>query len=161
MHPKTVAAMSSLVLLLGACAQTDTTPSKAQDNQAPANAAVRQEVAAAPVAMPTPAEPKSGNAEHGFTDHTVIEFDGKSRELGGGARESIALLGGSAQHARQIVITGYCDRRSAANAKEIALFRAIAVKNELVSLGASEKNIRVKYVTVQAKQEVTIDLTER
>lgn len=164
MRLKTSAAVSALsLLLLGACAQTETKPVQPQENPPAVQTAARYDPpkAAAPAAAAPVAEQRSSAGTAAFADHTEIEFDAKSRELGDDGRGSIAALRDSVKKARHIVVTGYCDKHAAANAKEIALFRAMMVKNELVNLGAAEKSVRLKYVTSQAKHQVTIDMTER
>lgn len=164
MRLKTSTAVSAVsLLLLGACAQTETKPVQPQENRPAVQTAARYEPpkAAAPAPVAPAAEQRSSAGKAAFADHTEIEFDAKSRDLGNDARGLIASLRDSVKKARHIVVTGYCDKRAAANAKEIALFRAMTVKNELVNLGAAEKSVRVKYVTSEAKHEVTIDMTER
>jgi len=164
MRLKTSAAFSAVsLLLLGACAQLETKPVQPQENRPTTQTAARYDPpkAAAPAPVAPVAAQKSSAGTEAFAEHTELAFDAKSRELGNDARGAIASLRESVKKARHIVITGYCDKRAAANAKEIALFRAMAVKDELVNLGAAEKNVRVKYVTSQAKHEVAIDMTER
>ena len=165
MRSRTSTSFSAVsLLLLSACAQTGTKPVQPQENRPAVQAAARYDppkAAAAPAPAAPAVEQKNSAGKAAFAEHAEIEFDAKSREIGDDARESIALLRESAQKARHIVITGYCDKRAATNAKEIALFRAMAVRNELVNFGAAEKNIRIKYVTGQAKHAVAIDLSER
>ncbi len=165
MRFKTSAAISAVsLLLLAACAQTETKQAQPQENPPAAQTPARYDPpksSVAPASAAAAAEPKSAARKAVFAEHTVIEFDAKSREFGDAGREAIALLGESVQKARQIVVTGYCDKRDVSNAKEVALFRARSVKNELINLGATEKGVRVKYVTTLPKHEVTIDMTER
>lgn len=168
MHLKSIAMIPALAAaLLAGCAQTETAPAKPADKPVPAQSANRPDpvppvaASAQPAAPGAPADSKPSARSVRFVDHTEVEFEPKSRELSASARETIVQLGGSAQRARLVVITGYAERRTASNAKNIALARAKAVKKELAGLGVAEKNIRIKFVTNQAKHAVSVDLTEK
>lgn len=84
-----------------------------------------------------------------------IAFDKFSVKLNEDNKRIVEQISGRAKKAHKLVIIGYCDRRQIGNAKAAALARATAVRDELVRLGVSAKNIRIKHVTDAAGKHST------
>jgi outer membrane protein OmpA-like peptidoglycan-associated protein len=112
---------------------------------------------ASPATPPTPAEPTA--QQKLAADGTLAEFDPAGSELSDEAVALITEFSTTAAQAKRVEVTGHCDRRdNEKNAKQLALKRALAVRNELVKHGVANKKIRVKYLTSDARQTVTVTL---
>lgn len=156
---------SKFSIILGALAFTtlagcaDTSGSKAQNTAAPAPTASSQVSQPAGAPAPAPAAQNSMAKLAAAADGTVAEFDKQSTELSADARATIANISESAVQAQHVEVTGYCDRHDdEKNAKQIALARAVGVRNELIKHGVPAKIIRTKYVTTEARHAVTVVL---
>jgi outer membrane protein OmpA-like peptidoglycan-associated protein len=87
-----------------------------------------------------------------------IMFDKLSIKLDEDGKQIVTAIGERAKMASKIIITGYCDRNQVGNAKDAAIARANAVKEDLVSSGVSAKKIRIKFITsVTDKHGVEIE----
>ncbi|MES2118308.1 MAG: OmpA family protein, partial [Pseudomonadota bacterium] len=128
----------------------DTAAQTAPNAASPAGAAI----AAAP---PAPAELTA--QQKLAADGTLAEFDPAGSELSDEAIALIAEFSATAAQAKRVEVTGHCDKRdNEKNAKQLALKRALVVRNELVKHGVANKKIRVKYLTSDARQAVTVTL---
>lgn len=87
-----------------------------------------------------------------------IAFDKFSIKLDENDKRIVEQISERAKKAHKFVITGYCDHRQIGNAKAAAIARATAVRDELVRLGVSAKNVRIKHVTdVAGKHAANIE----
>ena len=139
-------------LLLAGCAGT---PAASSDETAAATPAQPAEVAPAP----TPAPPPEPVAEQPRLpdDGIVAEFGPKQVKLSPETLALLARLAETREADERLEITGYCNRKDAPiDAKDIALMRAMAARNELVRLGVPAKTIRVKFNTMQGLHAVKI-----
>ncbi len=139
-------------LLLAGCAGT---PAASSDETTAATPSAPTEVAPAP----TPAPPPEPVAEQPRLpdDGIVAEFGPKQVKLSPETLALLARLAETREVDERLEITGYCNRKDAPiDAKDIALMRAMAARNELVRLGVPAKTIRVKFNTMQALHAVKI-----
>ncbi len=145
--------LSIAAVLLAGCANTSPTPS--DETAAATTAPPSVEVAPTPAEAqpPEPATPPQRLPDDGI----VAEFSPTQVAL---SEDTLALLARLAQTRtddERLEITGYCHRKDApVDARDIALKRAMAVRNELLRLGVPAKTIRVKYSTTHALHAVRI-----
>jgi hypothetical protein len=111
------------------------------------NAAKPAEEKAAPVATPAPVAPAPVVAEKVNEDPHRIDFGQMTVALDDTAKTKIAALVAQAKTAKVVSVRGYCDRNKIGNAKEAALARAKAVKDELIRAGVPAKKIHVHFTT--------------
>lgn len=144
---------ASMVVVLAGCACAPSTPPETDNT---ASTAASTEVAPQPVeaaAPPEPAAPPPRLPDDGM----VAQFTPAQVKL---SAETLALLARLAETRtadERLEITGYCNRKDAPiDAKDIALMRAMAARNELVRLGVPAKTIRVKFNTMQGLHAVKI-----
>lgn len=125
---------------------------------APATAVAVVPPAAAPVAPPAvaataPVAQPTRIAEDG----TVARFSGADTAL---PAASVALLQAWAadrtHHGKRWEIKGYSNRGAFANAREVALTRALAVRKVLVDRGVPAAQIKVLYSTEEPREVVTL-----
>ncbi len=129
----------------GASGQAAGTPAEAP----PPAAAAAPEPAPAPA--PAPAQARLPD------DGTVAEFSGTDTALPAEAMALLDVVAADKSSATQRwEIKGYSDRKTAKNAREIALARALAVRKELVARGIPAQNLRVMYSTSVAREAVTV-----
>jgi outer membrane protein OmpA-like peptidoglycan-associated protein len=147
---------ASFFITLGGCAQVDTRP--ADDTPAATTAAEPAEPApeVQSAAVTPEAEPQVA-----IPNPAVIEFAPESTELDSDAQALVNRLFARAKRAEKIVLKGYSDRRVNGNAVQVAISRAVQIRNELVKNGVDAKNVRIRYNTEQAKNMVTVDLGEQ
>ncbi|WP_295854390.1 OmpA family protein [uncultured Xylophilus sp.] len=139
------------LVLLTACAGNGGSAPAAAPAAPPAPAAAARPPAPAPVAVaPDPA----------MLDPVVLEFEKTGTALSEPARATLVRLAERAQAARRIVVTGYADRALGANARETAVTRATAVRNELAKAGIPAARMRIKYVTSQPRHAVEVELDD-
>lgn len=163
MHLKFSLVIGTLAIAtLAGCADTSASNNKGQNTAASAAGSSNQAgTASAATAAPAPAPmPQNSMAKlAAAADGTVAEFDKQSVELSTEARANIADMTKSALQAKHVLVTGYCDKQdNQKNARQVALARAIAVRNELIKQGVPAKTIRTKYVTTEARHAVTVVL---
>lgn len=106
--------------------------------------------ASQPVKAPAPVVLEEKKVDYSTLNPVPIPFEQMSIKLDTEDREIISQLVSRAQAAQRIVLTGYCDRQQIGNAKDAAIARAVAVREEFVKQGVSGKKIRIKYVTEAA-----------
>ncbi len=82
-------------------------------------------------------------------DPTLVPFDKMSAKLSPLTEQQVRALAPALVIAKQIIITGYCDRREVGNALAAARARAETVKKLLVDNGIAAKRIVLKIDTVQ------------
>lgn len=139
-------------LLLAGCAGT---PAASSDETTAAPAASPTEVAPAPAQAPPP-QPVAQQPRLP-KDGIVAEFGPTHVKLSPETLALLARLAETRQADERLEITGYCHRKDApVDARDIALMRAMAARNELVRLGVPAKTIRVKLNTKQALHAVKI-----
>jgi outer membrane protein OmpA-like peptidoglycan-associated protein len=149
-------AIASLVIL-GGCAQQQTVAEAAQtesvrEDKAKAKTVERQGAASAPAV-------EEAAPDYANMNPVPIAFDKMSVKLRDADKQILIKIKDRAQKAKQLVITGYCDRKQVGNSKDAALARAVAVKEELVRLGVKPKTVRIKHVTsVANKHAVEIEV---
>ncbi|WOI47815.1 OmpA family protein [Acidovorax sp. BLS4] len=149
-HSKLLGLLFSAALL-GGCANTSNTEANTAAADASAQAAAAP--APAPVAPPPAPEPEPLRIPE---DGTVAEFSGLETELPADTPALLDILTADKAGNQRWEIKGYADRKTAKNAREIALARALAVRKELVSRGVPAKNLRVMFSTDQARNAVTV-----
>ena len=137
--------------LVAACAQTE--PVQQQQTSEPPAPAVPakpvQPVAKAPA--PTMAEEV---IDYTTLNPVPLQFEKMAIKLEPDEKEIIAKLVSRAQAAPRIVITGYCDRQQIGNAKDAAIARAVAVREEFVKHGVPARKFRIKYLTEAANKHM-------
>lgn len=144
-----------VVGLVAACAQIE--PTQQQTNEAPPAAAAVptkppvQQPVKAPAATAAVVEPA---IDYSKLNPIQLQFDRMVIKLEADEKEIISKLVSRAQAASRIVITGYCDRQQIGNAKDAAIARAVAVREEFVKHGVSAKKFRIKYVTEAANKHM-------
>jgi outer membrane protein OmpA-like peptidoglycan-associated protein len=150
----TAAAAAVSFIALAGCAQTD----GITDHGSTQNG---QETAAVTSAKPgDPANARGADADslQSATENpALVEFDPQSVELNSQAKTLVVKLAAPTKRANKILVTGYADRKTSSAAQKRALARAIAVKNELVKNGVLAKNIRIKYITDQARNAAMVE----
>lgn len=100
---------------------------------------------------PTPQPPRLPE------DGIVAEFSPAQVKLSEQTLLLLARLAETRTPDERLEITGYCNRKDApVDARDIALMRATAARNELVRLGVPAKTIRVKFNTMQGLHAVKI-----
>lgn len=151
-HCLPAALLATAFFLAGCAAPSPTAP----EPQSTDSTAAAPETATAPAETPPPppaAQPRPRLPEDGI----VAQFKPAQVKL---SDETLALLANLVETRaadERLEITGYCNRQDAPeDAREIALKRAMAVRQELLRLGVPAKSIRVKYSTVQALHAVKI-----
>ncbi|PTT22829.1 flagellar motor protein MotB, partial [Acidovorax sp. HMWF029] len=106
---------------------------------------------AEPAPAPVPEEPRLPE------DGMVAQFKATQVKLPPETQAILTRLAATLEPTERLEITGYCHRKDApVDAREIALMRAMAVRNELVKQGVPAKSIRVKFNTTQALHAVKI-----
>jgi len=162
MQSKSTLLVTVLALaLLAGCADNGGTKNNTQATPAATTGSSSQANTAGAKAAPAPAPSQQAQMATlaAAADGTVAEFDKQSSELTPDALATIANTSDAAKQAQHVVVTGYCDRHDdEKNAKQLALARAGAVRSELIKHGVPAKNIRVKYVTTEARHAVTVVL---
>jgi outer membrane protein OmpA-like peptidoglycan-associated protein len=142
----------ALVALLAGCAGTSSADAPAAP--APAAAATRPAPApAAPRPAPAVAPPEQRNP-------VVVDFPARSVLLTEDARALLPQVAARAKAASSIQVMGLCDKAQAPNAREIAIGRGIAVRNELVRLGVPAAKLKVRFTTTEPNRhavELTFD----
>jgi outer membrane protein OmpA-like peptidoglycan-associated protein len=88
----------------------------------------------------------------------AIEFPARSVLLTEEARALLPQLVARSKTASAIQVMGFCDKAQASNAREIAIGRGIAVRNELVRLGVPAAKLKVRYTTTEPQRHA-VDLT--
>ncbi|KQO26443.1 hypothetical protein ASF11_01685 [Acidovorax sp. Leaf76] len=142
--------LTAAALLLAGCADT------------PAPAPEPEVTAATPMAEPPPPPPEAAPAPAPEeprlpADGIVAEFKPTQVKLSPETQAILTRLASTREPNERLEITGYCHRKDApVDAREIALMRAMAVRNELVKQGVPAKSIRVKFNTTQALHAVKI-----
>lgn len=147
-------AVLSAAILLSACTQNP--PAKEAVGpwgKSAANAAAANATDAAKSKATTAAKDAAANA----VDPSLLVFSTQSVKLDDQAQAQVKLLLAQAVTAKNIVITGYCNRKEIGNAKAAALARANNAKKELVNLGVSASKIKVKFVTDEPRHAAKID----
>ncbi|MCO5357162.1 OmpA family protein [Acidovorax kalamii] len=144
-----VGLLTAAALLLAGCADTPTPPPEPEVAAAPA-----------PVAPPPPAEPAPAPVPEEPRlpeDGMVAQFKATQVKLSPETQAILTRLAATREPTERLEITGYCHRKDApVDAREIALMRAMAVRNELVKQGVPAQSIRVKFNTTQALHAVKI-----
>ena len=115
-------------------------------------------VAAEPVAPPVVVAPAAvAQPTRIAEDGTVARFNGADTAL---SPASVALLQAWAadrtHHGKRWEIKGYSNRSAFANAREVALTRALAVRKLLVDRGVPAAQIKVLYSTEEPREAVTL-----
>lgn len=136
-----------VALILGACAQAPKPQTATVAESAPAGA---DKVAAASTATDT----RDGKQAAPAANPVVISFERLSIKLDDQTRKLIAQQTDRAKASGRLVITGFCDRHQVGNARDAAIARAGAVRDELVKLGVPTKKIQIKYVTEAGNKHV-------
>lgn len=147
----TSATLAASLVALGGCAQTEI--HSGNDTQAAAPMVITE--------TPQPEEPTAATAtapQAALPNLAIIEFDEQSVQLDSDAQALLTRLIAPAKRADKIVIMGYSDRRKFGNAKEMAISRALKIRNELVKNDIPAKSIRIRYNTEQARHAVKVDL---
>jgi outer membrane protein OmpA-like peptidoglycan-associated protein len=143
---------AGLVIVVGACAPLQSIT--------PTDAVPQPTVAAAqtPVAAPSDffSAVQKREAAAPLDNPLLIAFDENTSELGEEGKQLVLRLVEEAGGAGQIVLTGFCDRNVASNAREVAIARAVAVKEALQTAGVRVSNFRIKYRTVEPKHAVQV-----
>lgn len=120
---------------------------------APAPALATEPVAPPVLAAPAAVAQPTRIAEDG----TVARFNGADTAL---SAASVALLQAWAadrsHHGKRWEIKGYSNRSAFANAREVALTRALAVRKLLVDRGVPAAQIKVLYSTEEPREAVTL-----
>ncbi|MBU1817935.1 MAG: OmpA family protein [Gammaproteobacteria bacterium] len=144
---------ASMVVVLAGCACA---PSATPETEAAPSTAAPAEVAPPTVEAAAPPEP-TAQPPRLPDDGMVAQFAPAQVKL---STETLALLARLAETRttdEHLEITGYCNRKDApVDAKDIALMRAMAARNELVRLGVPAKTIRVKFNTMQGLHALKI-----
>ncbi|CAN7172449.1 OmpA family protein [Acidovorax sp. LjRoot129] len=152
MHYTSVVPLTLLAaaLCLGGCADTPT----ASTEPAAATASAPAETPPPPLESAPAAAPEEPRLP---ADGVVAVFKPAQVKL---SQETVAILtrlAATREPNERLEITGYCQKKDApVDAREIALMRAMAVRNELVKQGVPAKSIRVKFNTTQALHAVKI-----
>lgn len=142
----------ALATVLAGCAtapSTDPQPAKA----APA-------APAKPVAEPVQTAPAPAVLAPAQRNPVVIDFPVRSVLLTEDARDLLAQVATRAKAASAIQIMGFCDKAQAPNAREIAIGRGIAVRNELVRLGVPAAKLKVRFTTTEPRHAVDLTLED-
>ncbi|WP_176442307.1 OmpA family protein [Noviherbaspirillum humi] len=126
--------------LLGGCAQSPA-PQGSVSNEAPPIIAQKA------VGASTMAEPRDVKSASLTANPVLVPFEKLSIKLDEDARKLIAQLADRAKSSSRLTITGFCDRRQVGNARDAAIARAAAVRDELAKAGLSIKKVQIKYVT--------------
>lgn len=88
-----------------------------------------------------------------------ITFEQLSVTLTDSDKQILEQINDRVLAAKRLTIRGYCDRDQVGNAKEAAIERGVAVRNELVRLGVNPNAIRIRYSTeVADKHAAEIEL---
>ncbi|WP_024301779.1 OmpA family protein [Pseudogulbenkiania sp. MAI-1] len=90
------------------------------------------------------------------SDPTLIPFEKMNSKLTPVTEQQVRALAPALVIAKQIVVTGFCDRREVGNAEAAAKARAMVVKNLLVESGISAIRITVRSDTKQKLHAVRI-----
>ena len=144
-----ISVLTAAALLLAGCADTPPPPPEPQVSAAPAPV----EPPPPPEAPPAPVVEEPRLPEDGI----VAEFKPAQVKLPPETLAILTRLASTREPEERLEITGYCHRKDApVDAREIALMRAMAVRNELVKQGVPAKLIRVKFNTTQALHAVKI-----
>jgi outer membrane protein OmpA-like peptidoglycan-associated protein len=143
------------MLALAGCAQNQPV-----EEPAPHATGIKQELKSdKAVAEMKAAEEVQSVRDYASMNPVSIDFEKLSVKLDDPDKEVLAKIKTRALKAKQLTITGYCDKRQVGNSKAAAIARATAVKQELVRLGVKPKAVRIKHVTdVANKHAVEIEL---
>jgi len=101
----------------------------------------------APAATPAPAVSAPAATATVNEDPRRIDFGLMTVALDEAAKTKIAALVVQAKAAKNVSVRGYCDRTKIGNAKDAALARAKAVRDELVRAGVPAKKIHLHFTT--------------
>lgn len=144
------AGATAAALLLAGCANTPAPPPEPEVAAAPAPVEPPPPPPE-PAPAPAPEEPRLPE------DGMVAQFKPTQVKLPPETLAILTRLASTREPHERLEITGYCHRKDApVDAREIALMRAMAVRNELVKQGVPAKSIRVKFNTTQALHAVKI-----
>lgn len=144
---------ASMVVFLTGCACAPSTP---PETDTTAITTAPAEVAPQPVEAAVPPEPMV-QPPRLPDDGMVAQFTPAQVKLSAETLALLARLAKTRAADERLEITGYCNRKDAPiDAKDIALMRAMAARNELVRLGVPAKTIRVKFNTMQGLHAVKI-----
>ncbi|UXY14566.1 hypothetical protein N8I74_14735 [Chitiniphilus purpureus] len=145
---RTVIGLLGVALVVG-CAQPQkqtTSPPKEESKwvlkQPPADAGTSKPAAA---------------ASSKVADPNTFMFEKMSVTLSDAEKARVAALVDKAKAASTLSIRGYCDRSEVGNAKDAAIARATAVRNELVSAGVALGKIRIRYTTEEARHAAVVE----
>lgn len=143
------------MLALAGCAQIQPVEESVQQTTAAKQEPKSDKV----VAEMKAAEAKQSEHDFANMNPVSIDFEKLSVKLDDPDKEVLAKIKTRALKAKQLTITGYCDKKQVGNSKAAAIARATAVKQELVRLGVKPKAVRIKHVTdVANKHAVEIEL---
>lgn len=90
------------------------------------------------------------------SDPTLVPFEKMSAKLTPVTEQQVRALAPALVIAKQIIVTGYCDRREVGNAPAAAKARAETVKKLLVENGIAAKRIVTKIDTQQRLHAVRV-----
>ncbi|TJZ64239.1 OmpA family protein [Chitiniphilus eburneus] len=135
--------------LLAGCADTPKKAEPAKDD-----GKWRKEAPATPAAKPTPTPVPAATPA---LDPNTFSFDKMSISLSDADKVRVAALADKAKAAGTVSIRGFCDRNEVGNAKDAAIARATAVRNELVKAGVPAAKIRVRYTTDQPRHVAVVE----
>ncbi|SCK08689.1 OmpA family protein [Vogesella sp. LIG4] len=90
------------------------------------------------------------------SDPTLVPFDKMSAKLTPSTEQQVRALAPALVIAKQITVTGYCDRREVGNAPAAAKARAETVKKLLVENGIAANRIVTKIDTQQRLHAVRV-----
>lgn len=144
-------AIASLSLLAGACAAPGNgQASAAQEPSAAAMSPATEAAVSAPPVQNTESEVSR------LEKPVTVAFDKSSVDLGEEHRELVARIAAESGNATQIVLIGMCDRSAIDNAREVAIARAVSMRDALRKAGSTVKNVRIKYRTAQPSHGVIV-----
>ena len=137
--------VSLFALVLVACAQNPTLGPEEPHVAEEANAsAERREVESDHAVDRTRQESAS---EYSTLNPIPIMFEPLSVNLRDSDMQIFDAVNNRMLASEHITIRGYCDRAQVENAKEVAIERGVAVRNELVRRGFDPQRIRIRYST--------------
>ena len=145
--------LAAAIVTLSGCACLPSTTAEADKTAetTPPPVASPQPPAVETASEPTPQPPRLPE------DGIVAEFSPAQVKLSEQTLLLLARLAETRTPDERLEITGYCNRKDApVDARDIALMRATAARNELVRLGVPAKSIRVKFNTMQALHAVKV-----
>ncbi|MFC3531985.1 OmpA family protein [Vogesella facilis] len=149
--------LAACSLLLG-CANTRkpvTPPIDPATAQAQESRAIAVKVAAGVEQATAKVVEATGNKSV-VSDPTLVPFDKMSAKLTPITEQQVRALAPALVIAKQIIVTGYCDRREVGNAPAAAKARAETVKKLLVDNGIAANRIVTKIETQQRLHAVRV-----